>query len=400
MSAQKKRLAIVARRATLPPFSGIGLIIHNITVRLAQRYDVQVFLTDDGEPKARVLNGAPLHACGPSGYGDQGARVKGGRFRNQVARYYGVTLEREEWLRGKLDAFRADAVLGFGYDTAPYLEAVRDRYPTVADVIDSEVLYLWRQIRRGAVSLTTLKHLMTSMRLARQLAASGAIVTVADEDSRNMRWLASHRDVATISNGVDCDFYAPNAQVQEVPGRVIFTGSLNWMPNVQAVEWFLAGCWSQILKARPDATLVIVGKSMQPAQKQSFERHANVTALGFVDDVREHVLAAQVSIAPMISGSGIKNKILEAWSMGRAVVATTTASRGLDGSPDSLQVADDHAGFAGAVIGLLGDAALRTRLGENGRQIAVSRYSWDAAADAFAAVVERAYSAHSSRMRS
>jgi polysaccharide biosynthesis protein PslH len=398
--AQRKRLAIVARRAPLPPFSGIGLIVHNITVRLARRYDVQVFLTDDNPPATAVLGGLPVNACGASGYGDDGARVKGGSFRNQIARFYGVPMEREDWLRDQLAAFRPDVVLGYGYDTAPYLEGVRKRYPTVADVIDAEVLYLWRQIRQGAISVTMLKHLMTSIRLARQLSACDAIVTVADEDSRNLRRLASHSDVATISNGVDCDFYAPNDDVRSIDGRVIFTGSLNWMPNVQAVEWFLEGCWAHILQARPDATLVIVGKGMQPAQKQAFESHPNVTALGFVDDVRSHVLAAQVSIAPMISGSGIKNKILEAWSMCRAVVATTTASRGLHGGTDSIRVADDRAGFAREVIALLGDAPLRARLGANGRRAAVERYSWDAAGDAFAAVLERAYGAHSSRMRS
>jgi polysaccharide biosynthesis protein PslH len=398
-SAAPEKLAIVARRAPLPPFSGIGLIVHHITTRLARRYDVRVFLTDDAVPRPGALGGLPVEAAGAGGYSDAGARVRGGEFRNQVARYYGVTRTREDWLRAGLERFAPRAVVGFGYDIAPYLEAVRDRYATVADVIDSEVLYLWRQIKQRQVNLSVLKHLASSLRLARQLRHAGALVTVAEEDSRNMRRLAAHPDVTTIANGVDCDFYAPRAGVATVPGRVIFTGSLNWVPNVQAVEWFLRGCWPLIRAAWPDASFVIIGKGMSEAQKQTFEGHAGVTARGFVDDVREHVLAAEVSVAPMVSGSGIKNKILEGWAMQRAVVATQVAARGLEGA-DALLVADDAPGFARAVLRLLADAELRVRLGESGRRVAEQRYSWDAAGREFAAVVERACRSHSSRMRS
>jgi len=393
------RLAIVARRAPLPPFSGIGLIVHNITTRLSLHYDVRVFLTDDELPAAGVLGGLPVEAAGSGAYSDAGARVSGGEFRNRVARYYGITRAREEWLRAGLERFAPQAVLGFGYDIAPYLEAVRDRYATVADPIDAEVLYLWRQIRQGEINLTVLKHLLASMQLARQLRHVDAIVTVAEEDSRNLRRLAGHGEVTTIANGVDCDFYAPRTGLATVPGRVIFTGSLNWVPNVQAVEWFLHGCWPQVRAARPDASFVIIGKGMSEAQKSAFESHAGVTARGFVDDVREHVLAAEVSVAPMVSGSGIKNKILEAWAMQRAVVATSVAARGLEGR-DSLLVADDAAGFAREVLKLLGDAPLRARLGESGRRVAEQRYSWEAAGRAFGAVVEGARRSHSSRMRS
>jgi glycosyltransferase involved in cell wall biosynthesis len=396
-SSAPEKIAIVARRAPLPPFSGIGLIVHHITTRLARRHDVRVFLTNDEVPGPSVLGGLPVEAAGGGGYSDAGARVSGGEYRNQVARYYGVTRAREDWLRAGLERFAPRAVVGFGYDIAPYLEAVRDRFATVADVIDAEVLYLWRQVKQGEVNLGVLKHLVTSMRLARQLRHCDAIVTVADEDSRNLRRLAAHGDVSTISNGVDCDFYAPRAGVSALPGRVIFTGSLNWVPNVQAVEWFLRGCWPQIRAARPDASFVIIGKGMSESQKQAFESHAGVTARGFVDDVREYVLAAEVSVAPMISGSGIKNKILEAWAMQRAVVATAVASGGLEGAERALLTAADAPGFAAAVIKLLGDAGERGRLGEQGRRLVTQRYSWDAAAEMFAAVIARAVSRHAGR---
>jgi glycosyltransferase involved in cell wall biosynthesis len=85
------------------------------------------------------------------------------------------------------------------------------------------------------------------------------------------------------------------------------------------------------------------------------------------------VLAAQVSIAPMVSGSGIKNKILEAWSMQRAVVATPVAAGGLEGATDALLVSGDPAGFAQAVSRLLADPAARVRLAGNGRRLVEQR---------------------------
>ena len=79
-SAAPEKLAIVARRAPLPPFSGIGLIVHHITTRLARRYDVRVFLTDDVVPGPGALGGLPVEAAGAGGYSDAGARVRGGEF--------------------------------------------------------------------------------------------------------------------------------------------------------------------------------------------------------------------------------------------------------------------------------------------------------------------------------
>jgi polysaccharide biosynthesis protein PslH len=376
---ERLSIAIVARRVPVPIFTGINLVVHHLAVRLAGHHRVKMFVTDDDASKADAFP-VSVSACGKSGYGDAGAvATTVESYASYLARYYGVPVSRTEWLKREVSAFGADVVLGFGYDLAAYLEPLVHRWPVVFDPIDSEILYLWRLLSSGKFQLATAKHLLVSLALARRvLSKCDALISVSDEDSHNLQRVTGSREVHTIPNGVDCDFFAPRSSPPIIAGRVIFSGSMSWLPNSQALEWFLEHCWARIRSARPDATLQVVGKGMTAAQQAAFQRYPNVTAVGFVDDIRDHVLAAELSIAPMISGSGIKNKVLEAWAMSRPVVATPLAARGLNAkSGQHLLVAEAPAAFAEAVLAIMNDATLRDRIGSAGRALAQAEYSWE-----------------------
>ncbi len=379
---QQLNIAVVARRIPVPIFTGINLVVHHLTARLARRHLVRVFVTDDDRSRSPEY-ALDLIAYGKSGYGDAGGVAAAGEsYASALARYYGVPRRRTEWLEREVEAFRPDVVLAFGYDLAAYLPPLQKRWPVVFDPIDSEVLYLWRLLRSGKLQLTTAKHLVMSAALARTVMAKcNALITVSDEDSANLKRITGLRAVYTVPNGVDCDFFAPNPQVNSISGRIVFTGSLGWLPNAQALDWFLQHCWARVRRARPDASLEIVGKGMSSQQKEAYASYPGVQPTGFVDDIRSHVQAAEVSIAPMISGSGIKNKVLESWAMSRAVVVTTLAARGLQARDgEHMLVADTPDAFADAVLAVTSDAALRERLGAAGRALAFAQYSWESMA--------------------
>ncbi len=382
--SRKLRIAIVARRVPLPMYTGINLVIHHLAARLSADNEVLMLVTDDDSPRDAGSLPFSVRACGKSGYGDEGAAVApGATYSSRLSGYYGVPDSRKSWLEREVADFNPDVVLGFGYDLAAYLEGLIGRWPVVFDPIDSEVLYLWRRLRSGRLQLATIKHLVMSVALARGvLSRCDSLVTVSGEDTGNLRFITGLQKTYTVPNGVDCDFFRPDPARAPVAGRIIFTGSMGWPPNAQAVEWFLELCWNRILQVRPDASLVIVGKGMSDSQRAVFARHRNVQALGFVDDIREHVLASEVAIAPMISGSGIKNKVLESWAMARAVVATALAARGLQATPgEHLLVAEGHVEFANSVILLLDNPSLRDRIGSAGRELASADYSWASMAD-------------------
>jgi glycosyltransferase involved in cell wall biosynthesis len=379
------KISVILRQLPIPVHAGLHLIIHHILHGLKERHTVQALVLDKNYGSDLTDYFISFHC-----YGDDAQRSS--NQLSPVARYYRTEPEKLAWLQQEIDAQRPDVIIGFGYDLAPYFGLLQGKTPRVLDVVDSEILFLWRQLRTGDLNITTVKHLIAAIAVARQyLAHCDALVTVAEEDTVNIRRISGNKNTFTISNGVDCDFYQPSPSVQKIRGRIIFTGSLNWPPNQAAVSWFLQNCWKQIQQARPDASLVIIGKLLEDDLKREWEQHNNVRVIGFVPDIREHILAAEVSVAPMVSGSGIKNKILEAWALGQAVVATPLAARGLKcGHNENILIADSPEAFAGEVLHLLGNASLQQRLGVSGRQNALAHYSWAGIVSQFEQVISRA----------
>jgi len=217
-----------------------------------------------------------------------------------------------------------------------------------------------------------------------------ATVTVSPSDTENLKRYTGARRSFTVPNGVDFQRYAPDPSIRPDPGRVIFCGSLSFLPNVQAVEWFVSQCWGEIRRRHPNSELVIIGKNPPAGLATRLESSPGVRVTGFVDDVRPHILASAVSIAPMVSGTGIKNKILEAWALATPVVATRLAVKGLVCEHDKdILIAKSPAGFTSAVAMLLGDRERREKLGAAGRAHVVKNYCWEASRAKFNSIVEQ-----------
>ncbi len=367
------RLAIILRRLPIPVHAGLHLIIHHVLLGLQRRHQLQAFVLDqdwDGTNAEDFFVPFERFTPGPS--------LSGSSAIPRIARYYGTESAKVAWLQQRIDAHAPDAILGFGYDLAAYLALLSTQAPRVLDAVDSEILFMWRQIKAGARTWQNAKHLIAAVGAARSyLRPLDALIAVSEEDSANLRRFTGNHNVTTIGNGVDSEFFQPDRSVVQVPGRVIFTGSLNWPPNRMAVDWFLRHCWGRIKANCPNASLFVIGKMMTDEQRAMWERYPDVRIVGFVPDIRTHVRAAQVSVAPMVSGSGIKNKILEAWAMGQPVIATRLAARGLVSDGQNMLLADTPGDFADTVVRALADPALRERIGAAGRATVLQHYSWE-----------------------
>jgi sugar transferase (PEP-CTERM/EpsH1 system associated) len=183
-------------------------------------------------------------------------------------------------------------------------------------------------------------------------------------------------DVRAIQNGVDLVFYDPEVRLAlaEAPHPlIVFTGQMDYAPNIDAVAWF-AG---EVLPLIPGATFAIVGRKPPPAVTRLAGPRVIVT--GAVDDVRGWLAAADVVVAPLRIARGIQNKVLEAMAMGRPVVASPAAFEGIDAAPGrDLLVADAPEAQAAAVASLLGDAAAARAIGVAARRRMEEAYRWDA----------------------
>jgi len=164
---------------------------------------------------------------------------------------------------------------------------------------------------------------------------------------------------------------------QEIVDRIIFTGTMNYYPNIDAVLYFARECWPLILSQVPNATWQIVGKDPTPEVSDLAEL-PGITVTGSVPDVTCYLAAATVAIAPILIGGGTRLKILEALAMRKAVVTTSRGCEGLSIIPGKhLIVADQAQAFAQAVVDLMQDRERRKALGNAGRALVEAVYSWE-----------------------
>ena len=180
-----------------------------------------------------------------------------------------------------------------------------------------------------------------------------------------------------MRNGVDLTHHAPAPDRAE-PGHLVFVGVMDYYPNVDGCRWFADEILPAVRRAVPEARFTIVGSKPTPEVLALGERDG-IEVTGFVDDPREYLARAAVSVAPLRVARGIQNKVLEALAMGLPTVGTTSATQGVEGSPGhDFLVADEAADFADQVIALLQDPERARALGRAGRDFVERTYDWEA----------------------
>jgi sugar transferase (PEP-CTERM/EpsH1 system associated) len=209
------------------------------------------------------------------------------------------------------------------------------------------------------------------------------VLAVSDADRQTLQRLYAGRlkaPVFTLATGVDTTFFAPRPAAEVRPRHLVFTGSMDWIPNEDAMKHFCHDILPLIRAEEPDVTVSIVGRAPTPAVQRLADL-PGVEVTGGVDDVRGHIARAAVYIVPIRIGGGTRLKIFEAMGMAKAVVSTTVGAEGLpvtDGR--DVAIADEPDRFARSVVRLLRDPARRVQLERAARDLVVSRFDWSAVA--------------------
>lgn len=200
------------------------------------------------------------------------------------------------------------------------------------------------------------------------------VLVVSETDARQVRGIAPGANVCVYPNTIPYR-EAPRRSEQEA---VVFTGNLEYLPNVAAVRYFAGQIWPRLREQRPELEWWVAGK-----RPEAVERHvaglAGVRVWGPVEDAVELLARAKVAVAPVRSGSGTRVKILEAWAAGTPVVSTSLGAEGLRAvAGEHLLVADTPGEFVEAILRLLDCGNLRRRIGEAGRSLYEREYTWEA----------------------
>jgi polysaccharide biosynthesis protein PslH len=203
-------------------------------------------------------------------------------------------------------------------------------------------------------------------------------IVCSDLDGERLRDSGTFSGASTIANGVDCEFFKPSG-VPERPQSLIFVGTMNWYPNVDAVLFLLQQLWLPLRARLPALTLDIVGASPPESVRAAARDLPGVKVHGFVKDVRPMVESASLFVCPIRDGGGTKLKILDAFAMQKCVVAHPIACEGIAVSPGhDVEFAVEPTEWVDRIAALLANPGLRAQRGAAARELVVAQYSFDA----------------------
>jgi polysaccharide biosynthesis protein PslH len=233
------------------------------------------------------------------------------------------------------------------------------------------------------------------LRAAEAAACRDADLTIAvsEDDRARLEEIAPGIRAAAIPTGVDTTYFSPNGY-HEVPSRLVFSGSMDWHPNEDAVLHFADTILPRIRAEVPDVSFTVVGRN-PTARVRALAEQPGIFITGTVDDVRPSIAQGSVYVVPLRAGGGTRLKIFEALAMAKPVVSTTVGAEGLDlRNGHQFVAADDPATFADEVIGLLRDPARRLAIGRAGRDLVEACYSWPTVARRFEELCQEVVTEH------
>jgi sugar transferase (PEP-CTERM/EpsH1 system associated) len=216
-----------------------------------------------------------------------------------------------------------------------------------------------------------------------------AVVAVSTEDREQMQNDYGVTTVFDVPTGVDTNFFRPSGNEQPDAHNIVFTGSMDWLPNEDAISYFTEQVMPRIKREIPDVTLTVVGRNPYPSLLELAKRDSSIVVTGRVDDVRPYMERAAAYVVPLRIGGGTRLKIYEAMAMEKAIVSTTIGAEGLpvkDGV--ELLLADTPASLAAALVKVLQDKQLALGLGNRAAATVREKFGWERVAGRFAEICE------------
>ncbi len=296
-------------------------------------------------------------------------------------------------LRQLLESESFDVVHVEGLELAPYLHQIaaqRGAASTplmVYDAHNAEVVIQRRacqidrqQPRRWPAALYSLLQLSRLARLESQTCAlADAVLCVSAEDRAALRELLPGLQPLLLPNGIFLDDYPTTVEPAALPApALVFSGKMDYRPNVDAVLWFAQEILPRVRKTHMETTFVVAGRAPVP-RVQRLAQNPGITVTGPVPDVRPYIAAATVYVTPLRMGGGTRFKILEGMALRRPIVSTTIGAEGFPvANGRELLLADSADEQASAICSLIDDAQTRARLGTAGRAFVEARYQWSA----------------------
>jgi sugar transferase (PEP-CTERM/EpsH1 system associated) len=216
------------------------------------------------------------------------------------------------------------------------------------------------------------------------------VLAVSENDKDAFARSIDKNRITVIPTGVDTDYFRPVGGDGGKPHELVFTGAMDWLPNVDAILYFARDILPLIRSQIPHVTITVAGRLPSPRLLALAHADKHIRITGSVDDIRPYIAKAAVYVVPLRIGGGTRLKIFEAMAMGKAIVSTTIGAEGLpvaDGK--ELLIADSPESFAHAVVSLLCQPEQRRQLGSSARRLVEQKYSWSIVSGLFDEVLRK-----------
>ena len=227
----------------------------------------------------------------------------------------------------------------------------------------------------------------------------GGVVTVSPKDSQTLRAeLGAENVIGDVPAGVDLDYFRPGRDGDKRHSRLVFTGSMDWMPNDDAVCYFIREIYPRIRASVPDVTFTVAGRRPSQGLRDLASGDPSIRVTGTVEDIRPYVHEAEAMVIPLRIGGGTRIKIFEGMAMGIPIVSTAVGSEGLPVTNGTdIILANDPGTFAHETVRLMRDPDLRKRIADSALRMVREAYSWEAVCRVFESYCYQAVSGATGR---
>lgn len=260
----------------------------------------------------------------------------------------------------------------------PYVNTVR-KYCSAKVILRAHNVEnrIWRQLsigERNPFRKWYLKHLSLALDVYEREHVNDydGVISITDQDADAFREMGCRKPITTVAFAIEP--YVASKKISVAPLSLFHIGSMDWKPNIEAIDWFLDRVWPLLHQTLPQVQLYLAGRRMP---KRLIEAQIDgVTVVGEVDNAALFMESKSINVVPLLSGSGIRVKILEAMSMGKPVVATTVAARGIKYTEgENILIADSPQDFVKKIRDCVDDPEYAATIGSSAKMLIESEYT-------------------------